>query len=121
MDQLRSAIEEAGQGHVFDAWDALNNDEKKGLEADISDVDFLYVDKTFRASTAGEEGAVQFITGFQSPSLGPCMFVRSNYGIHMQLHHGMCLTHALFLNKSIIHTFQWLCKLQTRSLIGAMF
>lgn len=52
MDQLRSAADEAGQGHIFDGWASLSAAARAELQADLEDVDFGYVDCIFRASTA---------------------------------------------------------------------
>ena len=56
MEYLRSAAEEAGQGHIFDCWDALSSDERDALKDDLSDVDFQYLSKTFNASTSESQG-----------------------------------------------------------------
>ena len=56
MDQLRSAAEEAGQGHIFDGWASLSAAARVELQADLEDVDFGYVDRIFRASTATGKG-----------------------------------------------------------------
>ena len=56
MEYLRSAAEEAGQGHIFDSWDALSSDERDALTHDLSDVDFQYISKTYKASTSESQG-----------------------------------------------------------------
>ena len=50
MEALRQRVEAAGHGHVLDGWDALTNDQRAFLTAQLEDIDFDYVNRIFKAS-----------------------------------------------------------------------
>ena len=52
MDQVRSAADEAGQGHIFGAWSTMSAAGRTELESDLQAIDFAYVNSIFKASTA---------------------------------------------------------------------
>lgn len=50
MVALRERVEASGHGHVFNDWDALTEDQRAALTAQLEDIDFDYVNRIFKAS-----------------------------------------------------------------------
>jgi len=58
MEALRRRVEDAGQGHVLDGWDALTEAQRASLTQQLEEIDFDYVNRIFQSSMeAAKEAA----------------------------------------------------------------
>jgi len=56
MEALRRRVEDSGQGHVFEGFDALTEAQRSFLMNQLEGIDFEYVNRVFTSSLSAADG-----------------------------------------------------------------